>query len=166
MTPCGAEPGPSDVVPMAPLAGSSQPSSPVAWAVNQMPPSAAGATSWGCEPAGTAYSRKVIATDGVGVGTAETRSVRLSLSRSVVDAPGETDGPSSGAEAHAAAEAASSVTRMIELAGRMAPGSLPPMGRAVLEPGARPSPSVSCCQQATGIRQSMPVGTSPRTEPP
>ncbi len=57
MTPWGAEPAPSAMRRIAPVAGSSQPSSPVCCPVYQTPPSAAGATSCGCDPAGTAYSR-------------------------------------------------------------------------------------------------------------
>ena len=53
MTPCGAEPGPSGISRTSPLSGFSQPSSPLACAVYQTPPSAAGATSCGPEPAGT-----------------------------------------------------------------------------------------------------------------
>src|SRR5437667_207594 len=45
--------------PDGPVAGSRWPSSPEPWAVYQTPPSTAGATSWGREPAGTGYSRSV-----------------------------------------------------------------------------------------------------------
>ncbi len=53
MTPWGAAPAPSLTEVTAPVAGSSRPSSPMAWAVYQTDPSGAGATSWGREPAGT-----------------------------------------------------------------------------------------------------------------
>src|SRR5215213_2577127 len=53
MTPCGAEPEPSLTEVTAPVAGSRRPSSPMACAVYQTDPSGAGATSWGCDPAGT-----------------------------------------------------------------------------------------------------------------
>ena len=56
MTPCGADPSPSGISVVPPVAGSSRPSLPVAWAVYQTVPSGAGATSCGCEPAGTVYS--------------------------------------------------------------------------------------------------------------
>ena len=38
---------------LAPEDGSSRPSSPASWAVNQTRPSMAGLTSWGPEPSGT-----------------------------------------------------------------------------------------------------------------
>jgi hypothetical protein len=53
ITPCGADPAPSGISRTSPLAGSSQPRRPVACAVYQTPPSAAGATSCGWLPAGT-----------------------------------------------------------------------------------------------------------------
>jgi hypothetical protein len=53
ITPCGAEPGPNATSRTSPVPGSSQPSSPLPWAVYQTPPSAAGATSCGADPAGT-----------------------------------------------------------------------------------------------------------------
>ena len=53
ITPCGADPLPSLTDLTVPVAGSSRPSSPMAWAVYQTDPSGAGATSWGREPAGT-----------------------------------------------------------------------------------------------------------------
>src|SRR5918998_2939652 len=59
ITPCGAEPLPSSTWKVLPVAGSRLPSSPDAWAVYHTVPSGAGATSCGCEPAGTAYSCKV-----------------------------------------------------------------------------------------------------------
>ena len=56
ITPCGADPSPSEVSSVRPVFGSRRPSRPVAWAVYQTFPSAAGATSWGWEPPGTGYS--------------------------------------------------------------------------------------------------------------
>ena len=56
ITPCGADPSPSLMWRVSPLAGSSRPNSPEPWAVYQTAPSGAGATSCGCEPAGTGYS--------------------------------------------------------------------------------------------------------------
>jgi hypothetical protein len=56
ITPCGAERSPSLMWRVSPLAGSSRPSSPDAWAVYQIAPSGAGATSCGCAPRGTGYS--------------------------------------------------------------------------------------------------------------
>src|SRR5438309_1605020 len=56
MMPCGAEPCPSLMCRVWPVAGSSRPSSPEAWAVYHTMPSFAGATSCGCEPLGTANS--------------------------------------------------------------------------------------------------------------
>src|SRR5918996_839040 len=68
ITPCGAEPAPSGTSSVSPVAGSSQPSRPVAWAVYQTPPSAAGATSCGCVPAGTGNVCMLRSSGPVGVG--------------------------------------------------------------------------------------------------
>src|SRR6185436_4650963 len=57
MTPCGREPAPSEIVSTSAVAGSSHPSVPLPWPVNQTPPSTAGATSCGPDPVGSAYSR-------------------------------------------------------------------------------------------------------------
>src|SRR5450755_1753346 len=46
ITPCGAEPRPSGTSSVRPVFGSNQPRSPLCWAVNQTPPSGAGATLW------------------------------------------------------------------------------------------------------------------------
>src|SRR3569623_1823815 len=56
MPPCGLEPEPSAIWRVLPVLGSSPPRAPARWAVYQTPPSAAGATSWGWLPTGTAYS--------------------------------------------------------------------------------------------------------------
>src|SRR5690606_34579118 len=53
ITPWGDDPGPSDTLSTLPVAGSSMPSAPVRWAVYQILPSGAGATSCGRSPAGT-----------------------------------------------------------------------------------------------------------------
>ena len=45
---------------MRPVRGSSWPSSPASWAVNQTVPPGAGATSCGCAPATTGNSRSVV----------------------------------------------------------------------------------------------------------
>ena len=45
---------------MRPVRGSSRPSSPASWAVNQTVPPGAGATSCGCAPAKTGNSRSVV----------------------------------------------------------------------------------------------------------
>ncbi len=55
ITPCGAEPAPSGMCRVSPVAGSRWPSAPTFCAVYHTPPSAAGATSCGCVPAGTGY---------------------------------------------------------------------------------------------------------------
>src|SRR3954447_7833867 len=57
MTPCGADPWPSLISRIAPVAGSRRPSSPASWPVYQTLPSGAGATSCGVVPRGTRYSR-------------------------------------------------------------------------------------------------------------
>src|SRR5687768_15534640 len=62
MTPCGAEPAPSAISRMSPVAGSRWPRTPLCCPVYQTPPSAAGATSCGWEPAGTSNSRTSSAT--------------------------------------------------------------------------------------------------------
>src|SRR3569623_1936166 len=62
MTPCGLEPAPSAIWRVLPVLGSRQPRAPARWAVYQTPPSAAGATSWGWLPTGTAYSCSTSAT--------------------------------------------------------------------------------------------------------
>src|SRR5918994_2564983 len=59
ITPCGDDPAPSRTRRMLPVRGSSRPSSPVCCPVYQTEPSRAGATSCGCEPAGTGYSCSV-----------------------------------------------------------------------------------------------------------
>jgi len=46
MTPCGAEPLPSAISSARPVFGSNQPRWPLRCALNQTPPSGAGATSW------------------------------------------------------------------------------------------------------------------------
>ena len=46
ITPCGAEPVPSGINSTRAVFGSNQPSSPLRCALNQTPPSGAGATSW------------------------------------------------------------------------------------------------------------------------
>src|SRR5687768_13475859 len=51
---------------MAPVAGSRWPSTPLCCPVYQTPPSAAGATSWGWDPAGTSNSRTWSATGPTG----------------------------------------------------------------------------------------------------
>jgi hypothetical protein len=57
ITPWGADPSPSGISRLSPVAGSRRPSRPDPWAVYQTErPSAAGATSWGRLPAGTGYS--------------------------------------------------------------------------------------------------------------
>ena len=53
MTPCGAEPSPSETCRTAPVAGSTMPSAPAPCAAYQTLPSGAGATSWGPAPSGT-----------------------------------------------------------------------------------------------------------------
>src|SRR4051794_1380842 len=63
MTPCGAEPWPSLISRIAPVAGSRRPSSPASWPVYQTLPSGAGATSCGVVPRGTRYSRTSTFTD-------------------------------------------------------------------------------------------------------
>ena len=52
MTPCGAEPSPSETCRTAPVAGSMMPSAPEPCAEYQILPSGAGATSWGPAPSG------------------------------------------------------------------------------------------------------------------
>src|SRR3989442_13872585 len=56
ITPCGRDFSPSLIRWICPVAGSSRPSSPIRCAVYQTPPSGTGATSCGCDPAGTGYS--------------------------------------------------------------------------------------------------------------
>src|SRR5215218_2951859 len=59
ITPCGAERSPARARAtwrVSPVAGLSQPSEPLAWAVYQTPPSTAGATSCGPDPRGTGNS--------------------------------------------------------------------------------------------------------------
>ena len=46
ITPWGDEPEPRAINSVRPALGSNQPRCPLAWAVNQTPPSGAGATSW------------------------------------------------------------------------------------------------------------------------
>src|SRR4051812_41351104 len=67
ITPCGAEPLPSLIWRVSPVAGLSLPSSPLRCAVYQTVPSGAGATSCGPEPAGTAYSCTVTLAAGIAV---------------------------------------------------------------------------------------------------
>src|SRR2546422_9239410 len=86
MTPCGAEPGPSLIALVCPVLGSSQPSSPESCAVYQTPPSAAGATSCGPWPRGSANSVSTkSAEDGVAEGAALAEGVRVALGASVGD---------------------------------------------------------------------------------
>src|SRR5215213_1379511 len=59
ITPCGAERSPARpraTWRVSPVAGLSQPSEPLAWAVYQTPPSTAGARSCGPDPRGTGNS--------------------------------------------------------------------------------------------------------------
>src|SRR3569623_897238 len=62
MPPCGLEPEPSALSRVLPVLGSRPPRAPARRAVYQTPPSAAGATTWGWQPAGTAYSCSTSAT--------------------------------------------------------------------------------------------------------
>src|SRR5688572_21582231 len=86
MTPCGAEPSPSGISLTSPVSGSSRPNLPMCCAVYQTDPSGAGATSWGCEPAGTGYSSSTngATVSGGGVGEDAAGSVEL--------IPGEANG--------------------------------------------------------------------------
>ena len=75
MTPWGADPAPSGIVRTLPVAGSRWPSVPSCWPVYQTPPSGAGATSCGCEPATTSNSRTLSET------VADRRASRTTVSR-------------------------------------------------------------------------------------
>src|SRR5690606_4607031 len=70
ITPCGAEPAPSGIVRTSPVDGSRYPSSPVRCPVYQTPPSAAGATSCGRDPAGTSNHSMTGSIVGTGDGSA------------------------------------------------------------------------------------------------
>src|SRR5712692_5371534 len=71
ITPCGRDFSPSLMRRTCPVWGSSRPSSPERWATYQTPPSGAGATSCGCDPAGTGYSC-IRGTDSSAAATVET----------------------------------------------------------------------------------------------
>jgi hypothetical protein len=86
ITPCGADPAPSLIARTSPLAGSSQPSSPLPCAVYQTPPSAAGATSCGRDPAGSGY----VAISKVG-SAADAAGTALALGSRVGEAIGAVD---------------------------------------------------------------------------
>src|SRR5690606_37810005 len=66
----GAEPAPSGIVRTSAVDGSRYPSSPVRCPVYQTPPSAAGATSCGRDPAGTSNHSMTGSIVGTGVGSA------------------------------------------------------------------------------------------------
>src|SRR5687768_2993857 len=67
MTPCGAEPSPRGTWRTWPVFGSRIPSAPWRWAVYQILPSGAGATSWGREPAGSWKTLVVAASAAAGL---------------------------------------------------------------------------------------------------
>src|SRR5215211_1307347 len=66
ITPWGAEPSPSSTSSTRPFSGSRCPSLPAFCAVYQTVPSDATATSCGCDPAGTSYSRTAAGADVAG----------------------------------------------------------------------------------------------------
>src|SRR5688572_12744019 len=77
ITPCGAEPAPRATRFTSLVAGLSQPSSPVRWPVYQTPPSRAGATSCGADPAGTVNTSTASALAGFGVAVGLASSVAV-----------------------------------------------------------------------------------------
>src|SRR5688572_12166249 len=93
ITPCGADPDPNGISRMSSVAGSKWPSTPLCCPVYQTPPSAAGATSWGCEPAGTANSRSSRVTGPTAAGDERGTVLDVGVDGEAVEvADGEADG--------------------------------------------------------------------------
>ena len=112
ITPCGADPAPSGISSTSPVRGSSRPSSPVCCAVYQTRrPSRAGATSCGCEPAGTGndFSRTRARAAGVATGVGDGAAISVGGRVGDGSATGDDSPPPQPASATAASTA---MTRM------------------------------------------------------